>query len=214
MTSDFQRLRVPRAGSESFHVNSRALAFALSDFWSWSTSDLVSNATRGKLAEFIVSRAIGITGQPVRDEWAPCDLLTDDGIRIEVKSAAYVQSWHQKAHSPIVFSIRRTRKWDPDTNHSTKEQLRTADVYVFALLAHLDKASIDPLDVSQWQFFVLPTFQLDERKRSQSSITLKSLRTLAGDGVSFEVLAASVASASERQKENRANSALEPTRPS
>jgi len=136
MTSDFQRLRVPRAGSESFHVNSRALAFALSDFWSWSTSDLVSNATRGKLAEFIVSRAIGITGQPVRDEWAPCDLLTDDGIRIEVKSAAYVQSWHQKAHSPIVFSIRRHGSGTRTQTIAPKSSSELL-MYMFSLFSHI-----------------------------------------------------------------------------
>jgi hypothetical protein len=202
MKSDFRRLSVlPQSGSESFHAGDRALAFQLLDFWRWSTSDLVSNATRGKLAEFIVLRAIGITGQPVRDEWAPYDLLTAAGVRIEVKSAAYVQSWHQRAHSSIIFSVRKTRKYDPDTNRSTKEQLRTADVYVFALLAHLHKASIDPLDMNQWQFFVLPTFQLDQRKRSQSSITLKSLQALAGAGVSFAALSAAITSAFEQQKE-------------
>jgi len=163
-------------------------------------SDLVSNATRGKLAEFIVLRAIGIGCQPVRDEWAPCDLVTDTGIRIEVKSAAYLQSWHQRSHSSITFSVPKTRKYDPDTNRSSKEQYRSADVYVFAVLKHLDKSSIDPLDVSQWQFLVLPTSVLDERKRSQSSITLKSLEALAGAKVTFDALAAAIASASDRQK--------------
>ena len=55
---------------------------------------------------------------------------------------------------------------------------RHADVYVFALLAHQDKASVDPLDLAQWKFYVLPTSTLDSRNRSQYSITLKSLSTL------------------------------------
>lgn len=204
MSSDFSRLKVvPKSGSELFRDGSQSLEFRLSDFWRWSMSDLVSNSTRGKLAEFIVLRAIGIGGQHVRDEWAPCDLITDSGIRIEVKSAAYVQSWHQRSHSSIIFPVPKTRKYDPDTNRSLKEQYRSADVYVFALLMHTDKSSIDPLDVSQWRFLVLPTFVLDERKRSQSSITLKSLEVLAGTKVTFEALAAAIASASDRQKENR-----------
>jgi len=204
VTSDFSRLNVvPKSGAESFRDGNQSLEFRLSDFWRWSMSDLVSNATRGKLAEFIVLRAIGIGGQHVRDEWAPCDIVTDSGIRIEVKSAAYVQSWHQRSHSSIVFSVPKTRKYDPDTNRSSKEQYRSADVYVFALLKHLDKSSVDPLDVSQWRFLVLPTFLLDERKRSQSSITLKSVEALAGVDVNFETLASAIASASDRQKESR-----------
>jgi hypothetical protein len=48
-------------------------------------SDLVSNSTRGVLAEFIVARALGLdTG--VRTEWQAFDLETASGKKIEVKS--------------------------------------------------------------------------------------------------------------------------------
>jgi len=43
---------------------------------------------------------------------------------------------------------------------------------------------VNPLDISQWEFFVLPTKVLDERERSQHSITLPSLKKLT-DSVSF-----------------------------
>lgn len=67
-------------------------------------SDLVSNATRCRLAEYIVARALGISTAGVRDEWAAYDLITPDGIRIEVKSAAYLQSWRQTALSKVELS--------------------------------------------------------------------------------------------------------------
>ncbi len=51
-------------------------------------------------------------------------------------------------------------------------------VYVFALLAHTDKATVDPLNLDQWVFYVLPTAVLDGRTRSQHSITLKTLERL------------------------------------
>ena len=44
---------------------------------------------------------------------------------------------------------------------------RQAEVYVFALLAHQHGATLDPLDVAQWEFFVVPTVTLDRRERSQ-----------------------------------------------
>ena len=41
-----------KTGSEAFQLGSTALGFDLLSFWQWSASDLVSNALRGRLAEF------------------------------------------------------------------------------------------------------------------------------------------------------------------
>lgn len=167
-----------KQGDEAFHDQGRDLPFNLTTFWQWSCSDLVSNATRGILAEYLVAQAVsGARG--VRDEWAPYDLKTADGTRIEVKSAAYIQSWHQERPSRITFRVPKTRAWDRESNRTSEESRRQADVHVFALLAHADKGTIDPLDVSQWEFFVVPTAVLDSRTRSQHSITLPSLRAVA-----------------------------------
>ena len=85
----------------------------------------------------------------------------------------------------ISFLVPKTRAWDKDTNLQSKESQRQADVYVFALLAHKEQSTLDPMDLSQWEFYVLPTLALDNRTRSQHSITLPSLRKLAGTPVSF-----------------------------
>ena len=138
----------------------------------------MSNVTRGRLAEYLVSRALGLASDGVRDEWAAFALLTPSGLKVEVKSAAYVQSWYQRALSAIGFVVPKTLGWDRETNQQEKEARRQADCYVFAVLAHVVKATIDPLDVGQWRFYVLPTSALDSRTRSQHSITLKSLEEL------------------------------------
>lgn len=140
-----------------------------------------------------VSRALrgGSPEATVRDEWDAFDLTTPDGVRVEVKSAAYLQSWHQKQLSLITFRTPKTLAWSADTGGMAPERRRQADVYVFALLHHEDKRTVDPLNVRQWTFYVLPTRVLDERARSQHSITLKSLRVLC-DGVGFERLAAEI----------------------
>ena len=65
-------------------------------------------------------------------------------------------------------------------------------VYVFALLAHKDKSSIDPLNVRQWRFYVLPSVILDARTRSQHSITLNSLEALAGAAILYGDVQAAV----------------------
>lgn len=181
-----------RTGAERFHHDDEDLGYDLLSFWQWSTSDLVSNATRGVLAEYIVACALGLQAEDARNEWAAYDIETEDGVKVEVKSAAFVQSWHQESLSLIQFRVRKTQAWDPQTNLRVQERRRQADVYVFALLAHQDKHSIDPLNVGQWQFYVLPTSTLDARQRSQYSITLKSLQRLCGPPVGYGELAEAV----------------------
>jgi hypothetical protein len=186
VSEDLHRLKVsPKRGDDIFHWDGASLGYCLQDFWTWSVSDLVSNATRGRLAEFIVARALGISTESVRDEWASFDLRTPVGIKVEVKSAAYIQSWHQRRLSSITFVTPKTRAWDPDASKQSDDARRQADVYVFALLAHTDKTTIDPLNLTQWRFYVLPTAILDSRTRSQHSITLRSLEKLCKGAVSY-----------------------------
>lgn len=162
-------------GTEPLHDNDNTLPFSLIDFWRWSVSDLLSNATRGRLAEFIVATTLQIPLTTVRDEWSAWDLTTPEGIKVEVKSAAYIQSWHQDHLSKISFDVQKKRAWDSESNKQDKISQRQAQVYVFALLAHQHKSTIDPLNMAQWEFYVLPTEVLNQRQRSQHSITLPSL---------------------------------------
>ena len=180
------RLRVQRrSGAERFHNGSHNLDVDLLSFWQWSGSDIISNATRGVIAEYIVALALDVDVSGIREEWAAYDLTTSAGIKIEVKSAAYVQSWFQKTFSRISFRIPKTLAWDADTNKQSSTPCRQADVYVFALLAHKDKPTVSPLNVSQWQFYVLATEVLNARARSQHSIMLRTLEKLTGDPLKF-----------------------------
>ena len=184
--NDLNKIEISkRSAEEKFRDGSNNLDFNLLSFWQWSSSDIVSNSTRGILAEYIVGKALEcIKDDDIRDEWGAYDLITQGGLRIEVKSAAYVQSWQQSRLSKISFKVPKTFGWDKETNKFDKEKKRQADVYVFALLSHKDKKTVNPLDISQWEFFVLPTKVLDEMERSQHSITLPSLKKLT-DSVSF-----------------------------
>jgi hypothetical protein len=179
---------VPKHGEEPFHAGTDTLGFSLRDFWQWAVSDLLCNLMRGHLAEFIVGKAIGSPGT-VRNEWAAYDLQTPNGTKIEVKSAAYLQSWAQDGYSQIQFNVEKTKALDSEKGGYRGEPRRCADVYVFAVLAHKDKPTVDPLNVNQWEFYVLPAKTLNERTRSQHSITLKSLIELSGGAVGYFKLA-------------------------
>ena len=168
------------------------------DFWRWSMSDLLSNATRGLVAEFVVGSALGAVSG-VRHEWDAVDLVTPDGVRVEVKSAAYVQSWEQTKPSTIQFSVAHTKAWIRETGKYEEESKRQADVYVFALLGQRESPQADPLDLGQWQFFVLATKQLDEALGDQQSLSLSRLEALGPRKVDYAGLTAAVAHASRRE---------------
>jgi hypothetical protein len=165
-----------KTGDEPFQQQGVNQKFTLHDFWSWSTSDLVINITRGVVAEFIVAQALNAADN-VRIEWAPFDILTPDGISVEVKSAAYLQSWGQDKFSTIQFNFEKATPLDYEKGGYRGKPLRAAKVYVFALLKEKDKLKVDPLKLDQWEFYVVPTVALNDRKRSQQSITLHSLET-------------------------------------
>lgn len=178
-------IQEPRSGDEKLHFNRQELDVSVLDFWRWSSSNLLSNTARGVFAEFIVARALNIPLDKGRAEWDPYDLLSPENIKIEVKSSAYIQSWHQEKPSQIIFDVAKKRAFNPDTNKLELEPSRHADVYVFALLMHADQETIDPLNIDQWHFYVLPTAELDGRTRSQHSITLTTLKVLSGGEVSY-----------------------------
>jgi hypothetical protein len=178
---------VQKSGNEPLTLNGKELSYKLSDFWQWSVSDILSNATRGVFAEFIVATALNIDLQDVREEWSAYDLESPEGIKLEVKSASYVQRWFQNDYSKISFSIKPARYWDSATNKQHEIPARSADVYVFCLLHYKDKESINPLNLDQWEFYVISTETLNGYTRSQTFITLPSLKRLA-KAINYEFL--------------------------
>ena len=182
-------------GSEKFHADGKELSTSLLAFWQWVASDLRSNATRGRLAEYLVAQALGLA-DGARREWLAHDLTAADGTKIEVKSAAYVQAWAQRRPSLISFDIRPTLGWDPDTAKFGDARRRQSDVYVFSLLHEQDENKLDPLNVSHWRFFVLATRVLDQTCPLQKTINLQKLRALHPEEVGFGGIGAAVVQAS------------------
>jgi len=160
----------------------------------------MNNSIRCILAEFLVAKAFDIDSAGVRVPWSAYDLKTRDGIKIEVKSAAYLQSWKQTRLSTISFSIKAARCWDADSGVMELEARRPADVYVFALLACIDSSTVNPLDLAQWQFYVLARCDVDAYPRSKHSVTLRSLEKMV-EPVAFGELRAAVQIASKRHQD-------------
>lgn len=122
------------------------------DFWSFALSDLKTNIARGVLAEFLVARAVGAQ-EAVRVSWDNFDVKTPDGIRIEVKSSAYLQGWRQAKLSTIRFSGLTALAWDGGDGWGAEREVR-ADVFVFGIQTQKTHEEYDALDVAQWDWYV------------------------------------------------------------
>ncbi|MEV7521395.1 hypothetical protein [Streptomyces sp. NPDC091371] len=165
-----------RTGEEPLHLDG-ATHGSLRGFWEWAYSGLVGNTLRGVPAEYIVALALG-RADGTRVDFDSVDIRMPDGPQVEVKSAAYLQEWSQSKPSAISFSIAPAEGWNAVTGEVDPARMRRADVYVFCLLRHQDKGTLDPLDLTQWTFYVLPTRVLDEHRPEQRTLTLSSLLAL------------------------------------
>ena len=190
-----------KTGKEKLTYKEEELDYSINDFWRWSASDLISNAMRGRFAEFIVCSAIGSDLENVRNEWDAYDLITPQGIKIEVKSSAYIQSWKQNTYSKISFSIKPSKYWDAKNNTTDSVAKRQADIYIFCLLKHKEQSTIDALKMEQWEFYVTPTYILNNYGENQKYIGLNMLKKLI-EPVEYIKLSEEIEKVFEKQKLN------------
>lgn len=171
-------------GSEQLTFKDKELSSSVLDFWSWAYSDLIRNVNRGAFAEFIVLEAMnnqsGIT--PPRTNFRVSmdayDLLSPDGIRVEVKSSAYIQAWESEHPARISFRIAPAKSLDSSGNYSADSQYcRHSDVYVFCVWTAMSREQ-NILDLSLWDFYVIATKTLDQKVPNQKTITFQSLLSL------------------------------------
>jgi hypothetical protein len=100
-------------------------------------------------------------------------------FKVEVKSSADCQSWHQCKPSTIKFSVRKAVVWDPASGKYHGEANRPADAYVFCHYPERDKSRANVLDVPAWDFYVAATEMLNREFGEAKSVSLSAVRRVA-----------------------------------
>jgi hypothetical protein len=121
------------------------------DFWQWAFGDLCDDDIKGIFVEWMVAKLLGIQTAR-RISWANSDLKTINGVRIEIKSSSYWQSWKlldgegnlynpplypitEKTH--ITFAGLKARDATLVSKDSDQPDLKS-DVYIFAFQHETD----------------------------------------------------------------------------
>ena len=176
-------------GSEEINDEHGNSVATVQDFWAWAYSNLTNNTERGAYAEYLVS--IALEAEAItRIDWMPYDVLTPEGIRVEVKTSAYIQAWKQKGLSLIIFGIPQTHKYDFDADayDYNAELVRQSDVYVFCVESCKNREVLNERDLSQWEFYVISTKQINKKLGSQKKVSLSTLLKIGARKVSYSGL--------------------------
>ncbi len=170
---------------------------SVDEFRRWVLSDWKSPTTRALLAEYFV-RCATSTDSKLAKDWNYVDIELADGTTIEVKCSARLQPQRDEklVRRPPRFDIGKKKcawscrecAWLPEPD----EPRRWADIYVLCLEKGTDRDSYNPLDLSQWEVFVIPTSRLDEKFPDQKTVSVSRLLQEGFEPVGFDRLGSKI----------------------
>lgn len=153
-------------GSEQLQVGGHGIAVTVDDFWRWAGSNLSDATTRSVFAEFLVASSLELLSDG-RQFGRSYDLLWQQqedraGIRVNIRSAAYIQSSDAEHPDQLCFNV------------GSKEH---CDVYVFCIYKATTQEQT-PLDTELWDFYVLRSGVWDGIGPAQQIVTVPTIMRL------------------------------------
>lgn len=163
-------------GDEKFLLEGQELDFDFSDFWKFQYSNIYS--LHGEIAEFIIARALGITEAQNSAYWTLWD-VSYRGTRIEVKATAYYHLWNDKSaiSKQRTFGITKANGSYDSGVSGNNEFCRQNDIYVFCLNTGETKEDSNPLNLDNWEFYIVPTSFINENCKDNKTISLGKIKS-------------------------------------
>lgn len=189
-------------GKEKFSLSGKKLGFNLTDFWRFQYSNIYS--LHGEIAEFIIARALGIEEAQNSEYWTLWDITYRD-VRIEVKATAYFHLWNTdgKISKQRTFSIAEANGAYDSEKSGNSELCRQNDIYVFCLINGETMETSNPLDLDNWEFYVVPTAFLNENCGRNKTISLGRIRSFGFEKIPYNQLKEKVDQLVDEIKRNR-----------
>jgi len=164
-------------GTEKFVFDDRELGFDLLDFWRFHYSNIYD--IQGRIAEFIVAKAVGNDKSQNDQYWTLWD-LTYRNLRIEVKETSYYHSFNEegKVSCRRSFDISKANGSYDVKNSGNTEFCRQNDVYVFCLNTGNTRETSYPLNLNNWEFYIVPTSVINEKCGDNKTISLNKIKRM------------------------------------
>jgi len=164
-------------GKEKFQFDGQELDYNFIDFWRFHYSNIYD--IQGRIAEFVVSKALDIH-EPQNDQYWTLWDLTYKGVRIEVKETSYYHSFNKEEKVSLrrSFGIPKAHgSYDPEVSGNT-EFCRQNDLYIFCLNTGYTKEESYPLNLNNWEFYLVPTKVINRECGDNKTISLQRIRKM------------------------------------
>jgi hypothetical protein len=171
-------------GYEKFVFDNKSLDFDMIDYWKFHYSNIYD--LQDTIAEFIVARALDIDKAQNDQYWTLWD-ITYRNKRIEVKETSYYHSFNTdgQVSNHRNFSIRKANGGYDAENSGNNEFCRQNDIYVFCLNIGNTKETSYPLDLNNWEFYIVPTYVINEQCGDNKSISLGRIKSLGFEALKY-----------------------------
>ncbi len=162
-------------GKEKFIFKSVPTELNMLELWQWKYSDIYD--IQNVIAEYIIEKALGIERSQNVGSWTLFD-IEYRSKRIEVKETAYYHSWQEpgdKISMQRAFGVTKAYSKYKDATSSFERQ---NDIYVFCLNVGFTREESNPLDLDNWEFYIVPTNIINKECGNNKTISLGKVKSL------------------------------------
>ena len=172
-------------GNEKFIYNEQELDFGILDFWKYKYSNIWN--IQEYVAEFLIEKALGLEESQNTESWTLYD-INYRNKRIEIKETSYYHPWNEngKISNQRVFGITMANSNYEDQENENKFE-RQNDIYVFCLNTGKTKEEANPMDINNWEFYIVPTSTINELCGKNKTISLNKVKNIAEQVNYFEI---------------------------
>lgn len=177
-------------GKEKFTFDGKDTGFDMLDFWRFQFSNIYN--LQEYIAEFLVAKALGINEAYNTEYWTLYDIPYREK-RIEVKQTSYYHPWNKdgKVSSQRYFGITKANSSYEDSSEENRYE-RYNDIYVFCLNTGNTKEESYPLNINNWEFYIVPTSFINEHCGDNKTISLSRIRNMGFVAKRFDEIRAEI----------------------
>jgi hypothetical protein len=172
-------------GNEKFIFDDKELDFGILDFWKYKYSNVWN--MQEYIAEFLIEKSLRLEKSQNTDSWTLYD-INYRNKRIEIKETSYYHPWNEnsKISKQRVFGITMANSSYENSSEENKFE-RQNDLYIFCLNIGETKEESNPMNIKNWEFYIVPTKIINNVCGNNKTINLGKVKNIAKQVDYFEI---------------------------